>query len=238
MSGHSHWAGIKQRKGVNDAKKASVFTKYGRLISIAAKQGGGNPEHNFSLRLAIDQARSVNMPKDTIERAIKKGTGELKDGAEIEEVIYEGYGPGNVAMLIKTATDNRNRTFSEIKSFFTKGGGKLGSEGSVKFMFKQVGSLEISAEGKNLDEVEMAAIEAGAEDIVSEGDFIVVYTATAELQKIKEALEKAGMKIEGAGLVYVPLQKMELADDAKASYENLWEKLDEHDDVQEIYDNL
>ncbi|HPN54740.1 MAG TPA: YebC/PmpR family DNA-binding transcriptional regulator [Candidatus Moranbacteria bacterium] len=238
MSGHSHWAGIKQRKGVNDAKKASVFTKYGRLISIAAKQGGGNPEHNFSLRLAIDQARSVNMPKDTIERAIKKGTGELKDGAEIEEVIYEGYGPGNVAMLIKTATDNHNRTFSEIKSFFTKGGGKLGSEGSVKFMFKQMGSIEIALEGKNPEEIEMAAIEAGAEDIVLEKDFMLVYTSAANLQKVKENLEKEGIQIEGAGLVYVPLQKTELSSEAKASYENLWEKLDEHDDVQEIYDNL
>ena len=171
MSGHSHWAGIKQRKGVNDAKRANVFTKYGRLVSIAAKQGGGNPDHNFSLRLAIDQARSVNMPKDTIERAIKKGTGELKDGAEIEEVIYEGYGPGNVAMLVKTATDNRNRTVSEIKSIFTKAGGKMAGEGSVKFMFRQVGNIEISTEEKNVDEIEMVAIEAGAEDVISEKDF-------------------------------------------------------------------
>ena len=215
-----------------------MFTKYGRLITIAAKQGGGNPDHNFSLRLAIDQARSVNMPKDTIERAIKKGTGELKDGAEIEEVIYEGYGPGNVAMLVKAATDNRNRTFSEIKSLFTKGGGKLGSEGSVKFMFKQVGSLEISAEGKSLDEIEMAAIEAGAEDIISEGDLIIVYTAVADLQKVKENLEKTGMQASGAGLVYVPIQKTELDPSAKAAFENLLEKLDDHDDVQEIYDNL
>lgn len=238
MSGHSHWAGIKQRKGVNDAKKANVFTKYGRLISIAAKQGGGNPDHNFSLRLAIDQARSVNMPKDTIERAIKKGTGELKDGAEIEEVIYEGYGPGNVAMLIKTATDNRNRTFSEIKSLFTKGGGKLGSEGSVKFMFKQVGSIEILNENRNSDEIEIAAIEAGAEDMDYEKDFIIIYTATTELQNVKESLEKNGIKIEGAGLIYVPLQKIELLPEAKTVYENLWEKLDEHDDVQEIFDNL
>ena len=238
MSGHSHWAGIKQRKGVNDAKKASVFTKYGRLVSIAAKQGGGNPDHNFSLRLAIDQARSVNMPKDTIERAIKKGTGELKDGAEIEEVIYEGYGPGNVAMLVKAATDNRNRTFSEIKSLFTKGGGKLGSEGSVKFMFRQVGNIELLVGDKDPYEVEMAAIEAGAEDTIYAGDMITVYTKTSDLQKVKENLEKSGLQIEGAGLVYAPMQKIELNQDAKIDYENLLEKLDEHDDVQEIYDNL
>jgi YebC/PmpR family DNA-binding regulatory protein len=238
MSGHSHWAGIKQRKGVNDAKKANVFTKYGRLISIAAKQGGGNPEHNFSLRLAIDQARSVNMPKDTIERAIKKGTGELKDGAEIEEVLYEGYGPGNVAMLVKTATDNRNRTVSEIKSLFTKAGGKLASEGSVKFMFRQVGNIDITVSDKDPYDVEMAAIEAGAEDTIYSGDIVTVYTKTSDLQKVKENLEKAGFQIEGAGLVYAPTQKIELDADAKIDYEKLLEKLDENDDVQEIYDNL
>lgn len=215
-----------------------MFTKYGRLVSIAAKQGGGNPDHNFSLRLAIDQARSVNMPKDTIERAIKKGTGELKDGAEIEEVIYEGYGPGNVAMIIKTATDNRNRTVSEIKSLFTKAGGKMASEGSVKFMFKQVGNIELAVGEKDPYEVEMAAIEAGAEDTIYNGDMITVYTKTSDLQKVKENLEKAGMQIEGAGLVYAPLQKIELSPEAKIDYENLLEKLDEHDDVQEIYDNL
>jgi len=238
MSGHSHWAGIKQRKGVNDAKRANVFTKYGRLVSIAAKQGGGNPDHNFSLRLAIDQARSVNMPKDTIERAIKKGTGELKDGAEIEEVIYEGYGPGNVAMLVKTATDNRNRTVSEIKSIFTKAGGKMAGEGSVKFMFKQVGNIEVLTEEKNIDEIEMMAIEAGAEDVISEKDFVMIYTKVVDLQKVKENLEKAGLKVEGAGLFYVPIQKIEIDSPSKNNYENLLEKLDEHDDVQEIYDNL
>jgi YebC/PmpR family DNA-binding regulatory protein len=238
MSGHSHWAGIKQRKGVNDAKRASVFTKYGRLITIAAKQGGGNPDHNFSLRLAIDQARSVNMPKDTIERAIKKGTGELKDGAEIEEVIYEGFGPGNVAMLIKTATDNRNRTVSEIKSIFTKAGGKMAGEGSVKFMFRHVGCVDVAVGGKDPSEVEMMAIEAGAEDTVCEKDIVSVYTKIEDLQKVKENLEKAGLQIEGAGLVYAPTQKIELGAEVKGAYENLWEKLDEHDDVQEIFDNL
>ena len=238
MSGHSHWAGIKQRKGVNDAKRASVFTKYGRLITIAAKQGGGNPDHNFSLRLAIDQARSVNMPKDTIERAIKKGTGELKDGAEIEEVIYEGFGPGNVAMLIKTATDNRNRTVSEIKSIFTKAGGKMAGEGSVKFMFRHVGCVDVAVGGKDPSEVEMMAIEAGAEDTVCEKDIVSVYTKIEDLQKVKENLEEAGLQIEGAGLVYAPTQKIELGAEVKGAYENLWEKLDEHDDVQEIFDNL
>jgi YebC/PmpR family DNA-binding regulatory protein len=238
MSGHSHWAGIKQRKGINDAKRSSIFTKYGRLISVAAKQGGGNTDTNFSLRLAIDQAKSVNMPKETIERAIKKGTGELKDGAEIEEVIYEGFGPGNVAMLVKIATDNRNRTFSEIKSIFTKAGGKLGSEGSVKFMFRLVGNINIPVDGKDPYDVEMKAIEAGAEDTIYAGDTITVYTKPEELQKVKENLEKEGLAVEDASLIWAPLQKIEISEDDKLDYEKLLEKLDEHDDVQEIFDNL
>lgn len=238
MSGHSHWAGIKQRKGVNDAKRAHVFTKYGRLITIAAKEGGGDPEMNFKLKMAIDRARYENMPKDTIERAIKKGTGELKDGNEIEEIIYEGYGPGNVAMLIKTATDNRNRTGSEVRSILTKAGGKPASEGGVKFMFKLVGNIAIAVGEGDPYEIEMAAIEAGAEDTLFEGDMVLVYTKIEDLQKVKENLDKAGLKVEGAELVYAPVQKTELDADAKIDYEKLLEKLDEHDDVQEIYDNL
>jgi YebC/PmpR family DNA-binding regulatory protein len=238
MSGHSHWAGIKQRKGVNDAKRANVFTKYGRLITIAAREGGGDPEMNFKLKMAIDRARYENMPKDTIERAVKKGTGELKDGAEIEEIIYEGYGPGNVAMLIKTATDNRNRTNSEIRSILTKAGGKPASEGGVKFMFKQVGNIALSVDGKDPYEVEMMAIEAGAEDTIYEGDIVLVYTKVEDLQKVKESLDQMGLKVEGAELVFAPVQKMELDADAKLDYEKLIEKLDEHDDVQEIFDNL
>ena len=239
MSGHSHWAGIKQRKGVNDAKRANVFTKYGRLITIAAKEGGGKPEMNFKLKMAIDSARYVNMPKETIERAIKKGTGELKDGADIEEIIYEGYGPGNVAMLIKTATDNRNRTGSEVRSILTKAGGKPAAEGGVKFMFKLVGNIAVSAVDKDPYDVEMQAIEAGAEDTIFEGDMVVVYTKVEDLQKVKENLDKAGLTVEGAELVYAPMQKTVFDNpESKLDYEKLLEKLDDNDDVQEIYDNL
>ena len=238
MSGHSHWAGIKQRKGVNDAKRASVFTKYGKLITIAAKEGGGDPEMNFKLKMAIDRARYENMPKDTIERAIKKGTGELKDGNEIEEVMYEGYGPGNVAMLIKCATDNRNRTGSEIRSILTKAGGKPASEGGVRFMFKLVGNIDVTVGEKDPYELEMQAIEAGAEDTIYAGDMLTIYTRVENLQSVKENMEKAGNHIENASLVYAPLQKTELDADAKIDYEKLLEKLDDHDDVQEIYDNL
>lgn len=238
MSGHNKWSGIKDRKGAQDSKRASIFTKYGRLITIAAKEGGSSMDTNFKLKMVVDQARSFNMPKETIERAIKKGTGELKDGAEIEEIIYEGYGPGNVAMLIKTATDNRNRTGSEVRSILTKAGGKPAAEGGVKFMFRLVGNVAVSVGDKDPYDVEMMAIEAGAEDTIFEGDMVIVYTKVEDLQKVKENLDKSGLQIEGADLVYAPLQKTQLDADAKIDYEKLLEKLDEHDDVQEIYDNL
>lgn len=238
MSGHNKWSGIKDRKGAQDAKRANVFTKIARNITLAAKQGGGNPESNFQLRLAIDQGRAVNMPKDNIERAIKKGTGELKDGAEIEETMYEAYGPGNVAMLIKCATDNRNRTVSEVKSILTKSGGKMVPEGSVAFMFAQFGDVEVAVGDKDPYELEMAAIESGAEDTAYADDTLSVYTKIDQLQSVKENMEKAGFTVEGAGLVFLPMQKAEISGDDKLDYEKLLEKLDENDDVQEIYDNL
>jgi len=238
MSGHNKWSGIKHRKGAQDAKRANVFTKMGRLISIAAREGGGNPESNVKLKFAVDQARKFNMPKDNIEKAIKKGTGELKDGSIIEEIIYEAYGPGNVAMMIKTATDNKNRTFNEVRSILTKSGGKMANEGSVAFNFRQVGNIAIPVTAEKLDETELAAIEAGAEDTIYEGDMLIVYTKVEDLWKVKNEIEKKGFPIEGAELVWAPLQKMELDQESSIDYENLLEKLDEHDDVQEIYDNL
>jgi YebC/PmpR family DNA-binding regulatory protein len=238
MSGHNKWSGIKHRKGAQDAKRSSVFTKIARLISIAAKEGGGNPDMNFKLKMAMDQARAVNMPKDNVERAIKKGTGELKDGNEIEEVMYEAYGPGNVAMLIKCATDNRNRTVSEVKSILTKSGGKMVPEGSVAFMFKLVGNIDVTVGDKDPYEMEMKAIEAGAEDTIYAGDTLTVYTKVEDLQKVKENLDKENLIIEGAQLAYAPVQKTELDQETKIDYENLLEKLDDHDDVQEIYDNV
>ncbi|HMN19612.1 MAG TPA: YebC/PmpR family DNA-binding transcriptional regulator [Candidatus Moranbacteria bacterium] len=238
MSGHNKWSGIKHRKGAQDAKRANTFTKLARLISIAAREGGGNPEMNFKLKMAIDQARSFNMPKDNIERAIKGGTGELKDVAQIEEIMYEAYGPGNVAMLIKCATDNRNRTVSEVKSILAKSGGKMANEGSVKFLFRQVGNIEVAVEEKDPYELEMLAIDAGAEDTIYADGTIVVYTLPENLQQVRENLEKAKAKVEGAGLVWAPLQKSQIDADAKLDYEKLLEKLDENDDVQEVYDNL
>lgn len=238
MSGHSHFAGIKQRKGVNDAKRANVFTKLGRFVTIAAREGGGNPEFNFKLKMAIEQARYANMPKDNIDKAIKRGTGELKDGAEIQEVIYEGYGPGQIAMLIKAATDNKNRALGEIKNVLTKSGGKLVPAGSVSFMFKQVGAVEVVIGKNDVYELEMKAIDAGAEDTVYAGDSLTVYTKVENLQKVKENLEKEEIKAENANLIYLPMQKIEINEDTKLNYEKLLENLDELDDIQEIYDNL
>ncbi len=239
MSGHSHWAGIKRQKGLNDAKRGKVFTKHATMITVTARDGGGNPEMNFQLRLAIDRARLDNMPKDGIDRAIKKGTGELKDGAEIVEIIYEGVGPGGVMMLIKTTTDNRNRTVGEVKSIFTKAGYKLGEMGSAMWNFKKVGSLSIATPaGMTQETLEEKAIDAGAEDMSYEDNALTVYTAPEELKSVQENLEKAGLKIEDAGFDYLPLQKASLSADEQVAYDSLLETLDDQDDVQEIYDNL
>lgn len=238
MSGHSHFAGIKHRKGINDAKRASIFTKLGRLVTIAARDGGGNPEFNFKLKMTIEQARAANMPKDNIEKAIKRGTGELKDGVEIQEVMYEAYGPGQVAMLIKAATDNKNRALGEIKNVLTKGGGKMVTEGAVSFMFKQVGCIEVEMGENDKDEIEMRAIESGAEDILYEDGIFSVYTKTEDLKTVKESLEKSGVGIENAEIVYIPTQKKSISEKDKENYEKLLETLDNLDDVQEIYDNL
>jgi len=239
MSGHSHWAGIKHRKGINDKKRGKIFTKFGKIITIAARDGGGGkPEINFKLKLAIDQARYVNMPKENIERAIKRGTGELK-GEVIEEVVYEAYGPGQVAMLIKTATDKKNRTVGELKLILDDAGGKLVPAGSVGFLFRHMGIISVAvAEGADPYELEMKAIEAGAEDTAYTDSTLTVYTKAEELQKVKEALDAVGLVIQDAGLGFVPLQKHSITEDEKLDYEKLLEALDDQDDVQEVFDNL
>ncbi|MDR3559376.1 MAG: YebC/PmpR family DNA-binding transcriptional regulator [Candidatus Pacebacteria bacterium] len=237
MSGHSHWAGIKQRKGVNDAKRAKIFTRLAKPITIAARDGGGNPDTNFKLRMAIDKAREFNMPKDNIDRAVKRGTGELK-GAEIVEITYEAMGPGGIMLLIKTTTDNKNRTLGEIKTILTKNGGKFGEAGSAMWNFEQAGSIILDAENKNTEELEMVAIEAGAKDIKSEENNFIVFTEPHELQKVQETLEKSGLKILEAGLTYLPKSTVAIDEETRLDYEKLLEALDEQDDVDEIYDNL
>lgn len=238
MSGHSHWAGIKQKKAVTDAKRANIFTKIAQVITVAAREGGGNPETNFKLRLAMDQAQAANMPKDNVDRAIKRGTGELKGEAEIQEVVYEAYGSGNVAMLIKVTTDNKNRTIGEIKNILTKAGGKLVPAGSVSFLFGHMGSIEVEVGKESFSDLELQAIDAGAEDISYTDPILTIYTKPEDLQKVKENLEQQGIVIGSAGLVFAPLQKITIDEHARSSYEKLLEKFDEHQDVQEIFDNL
>jgi len=239
MSGHSHWHGIRHKKALTDAKKANIFTKFGKLITIAAREGGGDPVMNVKLRLAIDQARSQNMPKDNIERAIKRGTGELKGEGDIQEITYEGYGPGQVAMMIKTATDNKNRTVSEVKNLLNKAGGQMVSSGSVGYLFKSVGIITLSlTDPSQYEELELAAIEAGADDIIEEENIFTILTDPKDLKQVESKLEKSGFSIENSTLGYWPLQKIQVDESTRKQYDQLLEQLDEQEDVQEIYDNL
>jgi len=240
MSGHSHWATHKHQKGINDAKRGIIFTKYGRLITIAAREGGsGNPTMNFKLRLAIDQAKSVNMPKENIDRAVKVGTGEAKDGVQIDEILYEGYGPGQVALIIETATDNRNRTVSEIKSLLTKGGGKFVASGAVSFMFRHTGLISFSREKyTSLEALEAETLESGADDFFTTDEVFVVVTAVEMLQSVEEYFRNKGFLCESAELGYVPTQTVSPSRDELASLEKLLETLEDHQDVQKIWNNL
>lgn len=237
MSGHSHWATTHRAKGVNDAKRAAVFTKYGRNIIIAAAAGGGNPDSNYSLKMAIDAAKSVNMPKDNIDRAIKRGTGELKDGNKIEELTYEAYGPGQVALLIETATDSKNRTVSEVKSILTKGNGKFVPTGAVSFMFRRVGLITFLLEKNSAETLENETLESGADDFLIEDEVFVVITAIDKLQSVEEYFRNKNLICESASLGYIPTQTATPPETDLPSLEKLIETLDDHPDVQRIWDN-
>ena len=237
MSGHSHWAGIKQRKGVNDAKRGKIFTKYGKLVTIAARDGGGKLDTNFQLRMAVDRAREMNMPKENIERAIKRGTGEIK-GAMIEEILYEAVGPGELMLLISCTTDNKNRTVSEVKTILTKNNSKLGEKGSAMWNFEQVGSISLDTSGKDADELEMQAIEAGARDVILEDDLLNIITDQKDFARVRENIAKESLKILDSGLIYLPKNTIAVDEKTHETYENLMELLDNHDDVSEIYNNL
>lgn len=237
MSGHSHWATTHRAKGVNDAKRAAVFTKYGRNIIIAAAAGGGNPDANYALKIAIDAARTVNMPKENIERAIKRGTGELKDAAKIEEFTYEAYAPGQVALLIEAATDNKNRTVSEVKSILTKGGGKFVPTGAVSFMFRRVGLITFSLEKNSTEALEEAVLESGADDFFVAGENFVVTTAIEKLQSVQEYFKSKNLVSESAELGYIPTQTTTLQATDTTAFDRLMETLDDHPDVQRVWDN-
>jgi YebC/PmpR family DNA-binding regulatory protein len=239
MSGHSHAKTIMATKMANDAKKGKIYSKYGRLITIAVKDGGGSgdPLKNAKLKAVIEQAKSMNMPKENIERAIKKGTGELA-GEALEEVSFEGFGPGGIAIIIEGITDNKNRTLGEIKNILNQNGGKMAGEGAVRWLFDKKGSIVIDRERKSKEESELLAIEVGAEDISWQDNLLIIYTKPEDLEKIKKELEDKQTKIESSSLEWVAKEEMSVSDKEKEHAQKLFELLDESDDVNEIFSNL
>lgn len=240
MSGHSKWATIKRSKGAADAKRSALFTKLARAITVAAREKGGDPEINFSLRLAIEKAKAANMPKDNIEKAIKRGTGEL-EGGMIEEIIYEGFGSGGIAIIIKCLTDNKNRTSQSMKHILSKYGGSLGGPNSVMWQFEQKGVIRIANENlanKNSEELELQIIDLGAQDIIKESDSWVIYTKIEDLQKVSKGIEALGIEVEYADLEYVPKEYTDVAETTKEKTQKMFEALDDDEDVDDYYTNL
>jgi len=241
MAGHSKWANIKHKKARSDEKRGKEFTKIAKEITIAVRSGGGgDPEANSKLKLAIQKAKAINMPNENISRAIKKGTGEM-ESETIEEIIYEGYAPGGVAIMLEIATDNRNRTASEIRHLFSKANGNLGETGCVAWMFKRAGYIALSKENLELDEDELmlTALELGAEDVREEDDIYEVITSPEIFMEVKEGLEGQGIKLEDADVVMLPENTVEINDaDTAARVVKLIDLLEDHDDVQNVYNNM
>ncbi len=243
MSGHSKWSKIQHKKGKADKARSNLFTKLLRAITITAQQGGGDPEMNFSLRLAVDRAKAGNVPKDNIERAIKKGTGELKDGTIIEEAMYEGFGPGGVAVLVETMTDNKNRTVSEVKHALSRYGGSLGGPGSVQWQFERKGvviidTAKLQEVGIEKDQFELSLMDAGVEDISEEEGLISVISSISDFQKVLEAIQGMNIEASDSGLKWIAKDTMEISDEVMTKVESLYEALDELDDVREVYMNI
>lgn len=254
MSGHSHARTIKHQKNITDQKRGQMFSKMARLISVAVKQGGPNPETNTKLKFAFEKAKEFNMPKENIERAIKQATGGL-EGQKFEEIVFEAYGPGGIAIIIEGVTDNKNRTLGEIKQILNQSGGKLAQEGSVRWIFERKGCIIIDCklsrfyrglttkseqieDSQNREKLELIAIEAGAEDIYWRDDVLDIYTKTEELEDVKKKLEDQGVKIESANLGWVAKEEISLTEKDKETCQKIFNALDENDDVQEIYSNL
>ena len=238
MSGHSKWSTIKRKKGAADAKRGRIFTRLIKEITVAARMGGGDPEGNPRLRSAIATAKTENMPKDNIERAIKKGTGEL-EGAVYEEISYEGYGPGGVAVLVDCMTDNKNRTVADIRQAFSKSGGNLGETGCVSWMFDKKGSIMVDKDNTDEEELIDKALEAGAEDVVEEDNVYQVITAPEDFETVREALEADGMKFIEASITMIPQNVVEVTDEKPAKQIlKLLESLEDHDDVQSVSSNF
>ena len=237
MSGHSKWAGIKHKKAVVDARRGQAFTRAAREVTIAAREGGGDPEHNFRLRLAIQKAREANMPADRIQAAIDRGRGAGK-GEALEELRYEGYGPAGVAIMVDAVTDNRNRTAPAIRHVFSKNGGNLGEANSVAWMFERKGVITARAEGRDPEEVGLTAIEAGADDVQVEGDTVEITAEPAAFEDVRKAVEGLGVPIENAELTMQPKQTVAVGEDKAAAVLRLLEALEEEDDVQQVYANF
>jgi YebC/PmpR family DNA-binding regulatory protein len=239
LSGHSKWSSIKHKKGAADAKRGQLFSKLSRAIIVAAKEGGGDPANNLSLQNAIEKAKSYSMPKDNIDRAIAKGSGADADADSFETVVYEGYGPEGVAVIVEALTDNRNRTASDVRHSFAKHGGNLGATGAVAWQFERRGVVVVPAEGVDEDELLLTAADAGAEDVERDGDVFQVTSAPEALAAVREAIETAGFPVDSAELTMVPKTTVAVEDEAKArQVMRLIDELEENDDVQDVFANF
>jgi YebC/PmpR family DNA-binding regulatory protein len=239
VSGHSKWSSIKHKKGAADAKRGKLFSKLSRAIIVAAKEGGADPSGNLALQNAIEKARSYSMPKDNIDRAIAKGSGAESDGSQFETVVYEGYGPSGVAVIVEALTDNRNRTASDVRHTFSKNDGNLGTSGAVVWLFERRGVVLVPAEGVDEDELTLAAAEGGADDVTLDGSSYQVLSAPENLATVREAVESAGFAIDSAELTMLPKTTVEVVDESDAKKVlRLMDQLEDNDDVQDVYANF
>ncbi|HJX37489.1 MAG TPA: YebC/PmpR family DNA-binding transcriptional regulator [Anaerolineae bacterium] len=237
MSGHSKWSTIKRKKEATDAKRGQAFTRIAREIAVAAREGGGDPDANFRLRLVVDKARQANMPKDNIERAIKRGTGELK-GEELAEIMYEGYAPDGIALLLDTLTDNRNRAVADIRRILTRHGGKMAETGAVSYLFEQRGFISVEAGDRDPEELALLAIDEGAVDVNIDNGTVEVYTTVSDLRRVKEALEAEGLELNTADLIMTPRSMNELSESDTFKIMRIIEALEELEDVRQVFSNL
>ncbi len=237
MAGHSKWANIKHRKSRQDAKKGKVWSKLSKQIMAAARNGGGDPDANIALRYAIDEAKQANMPKDTIKNAVKKGTGDI-EGVTYEEIVYEGYGPGGVALMVTCLTDNRNRTAPEMRKLFEKSGGQLGGTNCVAYMFEQKGTFLIKADGVDEETLIEVALDAGADDVVEEGGYFEITCSPPAFSDVRAGVEAAGIEPVSSEIAMVPGTMVTVDNDTARKALALMEALDDHDDVQKVYSNL
>lgn len=237
MAGHSKWKNIRIRKGKQDAIRGNLFTKLSRELTVAAKSGGGDPTMNPRLRVAVDKAKEASMPKDNIDRAIKKGTGEI-EGVNYEEIVYEGTGPGGIGIILQCYSENRNRTVGEVRSTFNKNGGSMADNGAVSWQFKYVGQIQFPKAGNDEDEITMAALEAGAEDVQSDDETITIITAMSDLHKVNEGLRTGGFDSKEVALTYMATNKAEPSKEDLLKLIRLLDALEELDDVQETFVNV